>query len=201
MTRQPAPFAVLDGKPKGPQARQRAIEAELAALPDLEAPRELWDGIERRVRGQNARRERRVRTAWQALAASVAAVSLASVVWLFQPEPSPRAVAAAPAPVNVGALMEASRAIESQRRELPVMVLPAGFGATDADARTILAGRIATVDRSLNELAAADRIDPTVREALWREKEALWRERVELMNALMRAEQLQREEFIRRVVY
>ena len=194
MTRQPTPFAVLDGKPQGREARQRAIEAELEALPDLEAPSELWDGIERRVRGQNARRERRVRTAWQALAASVAAVSLASVVWLFQPEPSSPTVAAAPAPVNVGALMEASRAIESQRRELPVMVLPVGFGATEADARTILAGRIATVDRSLNELAAADRIDPTVREALWRE-------RVELMNALMRAEQLQREEFIRRAVY
>ena len=194
MTRQPTPFAVLDGKPQGREARQRAIEAELEALPDLEAPSELWDGIERRVRGQNARRERRVRTAWQALAASVAAVSLASVVWLFQPEPSSPTVAAAQAPVNVGALMEASRAIESQRRELPVLVLPAGFGTTEADARTILAGRIATVDRSLNELAAADRIDPTVREALWRE-------RVELMNALMRAEQLQREEFIRRAVY
>ena len=90
--------------------------------------------------------------------------------------------------------MQESLAIESQRRELPVMVLPAGFGATEADARTILAGRIATVDRSLNELAAADRVDPAVREALWRE-------RVELMSALMRAEQLQREEFIRRAVY
>ena len=194
MTRQPTPFAVLDGKPQGPEARQRAIEAELEALPDLEAPSELWEGIERRVRGQNLRRERRTRVAWQALAASVAAVSLASVVWLFQPEPSAPTVAAAPAPVNVGALMAESRAIESQRRELPVMVLPAGFGTTEADARTILAGRIAAVDRSLNELAAGERIDPARREALWRE-------RVELMNALMRAEQLQRDEFIRRAVY
>ena len=193
MTRQPTPFAVLDGKPEDREARQRAIEAELEALPDLQAPSELWRGIEQRVRGPNARRERRVRTAWQALAASVAAVSLASVVWLFQPEPSAPAMAAS-APVNVGTLMEASRAIESQRRELPVMVLPAGFGAIEADARSILAGRIATVDRSLNELAAANRIDPAVREALWRE-------RVELMNALVRAEQLQREEFIRRAVY
>ncbi len=193
MTRQTTPFAVLDGKPESREARQRAIEAELEALPDLEAPSALWDGIERRVRGQNARRERRVRTAWQALAASVAAVSLASVVWLFQPEPSAPTVATASAPVNVGALVEASQALENQRRELPVMDLP-GFGATEADARTILAGRIATVDRSLNDLAAADRIDPVVREALWRE-------RVELMNALMRAEQLQREEFIRRAVY
>ena len=194
MIRQPTPFAVLDGKPEGRGARERAIAAELEALPDLEAPSKLWDGIERRVRGQNARRERRVRTAWQALAASVAAVSLASVVWLFQPETPSPTVAAATAPVNVGALMQESLAIESQRRELPVMVLPAGFGATEADARTILAGRIATVDRSLNELAAADRVDPAVREALWRE-------RVELMSALMRAEQLQREEFIRRAVY
>ena len=195
MTRQrPTPFAVLDGKPQGPEARQCAIEAELEALPDLEAPSQLWDGIERRVRGQNMRRERRTRIAWQALAAGVAAVSLASVVFLFQPEPSSPAVAAASAPVNVGALMAESRAIESQRRELPVMVLPAGFGASEADARTILAGRIAVVDRSLNELAAAGRIDPTRREALWRE-------RVELMNALMRAEQLQRDEFIRRAVY
>ena len=194
MTRQTAPFAVLDGKPEGREARQRAIEAELEALPDLEAPSALWDGIERRVRGQNARRERRVRTAWQALAASVAAVSLASVVWLFQPEPTSPTVAAASAPVNVGALVEASQALESQRRELPVMDLPAGFGASETDARTILAGRISTVDRSLNDLATADRFDPVVREALWRE-------RVELMNALMRAEQLQREEFIRRAVY
>ena len=194
MTRQPTPFAVLDGKPQGPEARQRAIEAELEALPDLEAPSDLWNGIERRVRGQNLRRERRTRIAWQALAASVAAASLASVVWLFQPEPTAPTVAAAPAPVNVGALMAESRAIESQRRELPVMVLPAGFGATEADARTILAGRIAAVDRSLNELAAGERIDPARREALWRE-------RVELMNALMRAEQLQRDEFIRRAVY
>ena len=194
MIRQPTPFAVLDGKPEGRAARERAIEAELEALPDLEAPSKLWDGIERRARGQNARRERRLRTAWQALAASVAAVSLASVVWLFQPETPSPTVAAASAPVNVGALMQESLAIESQRRELPVMVLPAGFGATEADARTILAGRIATVDRSLNELAAADRVDPAVREALWRE-------RVELMSALMRAEQLQREEFIRRAVY
>ena len=194
MTRQTAPFAVLDGKPEGREARQRAIEAELAALPDLEAPSALWDGIERRVRGQNARRERRVRTAWQALAASVAAVSLASVVWLFQPEPSTPTAAAASTPVNVGALVEASQAVESQRRELPVMDLPAGIGASETDARTILAGRIATVDRSLNDLATADRFDPVVREALWRE-------RVELMNALMRAEQLQREEFIRRAVY
>ena len=194
MTRQPTPFAVLDGKPQGPEARQRAIEAELEALPDLEAPSDLWNGIERRVRGQNLRREHRTRIAWQALAASVAAASLASVVWLFQPEPTAPTVAATSAPVNVGALMAESRAIESQRRELPVMVLPAGFGTNEADARTILAGRIATVDRSLNELAAAERIDPARREALWRE-------RVELMNALMRAEQLQRDEFIRRAVY
>lgn len=190
MTRQ-RPFAVLDGKPGGTGERQRAIEAELRALPDLAAPAELWQGIEQRVQAENARQVHS-RTKWQALAAGMAAVSLTAVVLLLKPEPDAPQVAAVAAPAQVGTLMEHSRRIENERRALPVMPVAASVGP--ADARTILTQRVALVDQALNSLAAQGRVDPAMRQALWRE-------RVELMNALLQAEQLEQSEFIRRAVY
>ncbi len=192
MTRQQRPFAVLDGMPGDTGARQRAIGAELRALPDLEAPADLWQGIEQRVRAESAPREGGSRTAWRALAAGVAALSLTAVVLLFDPEPDAPAVASVAAPVQVGTLMEHSRRIETERRALPVM--PAAASVRQADARAILTHRVALVDQALNDLAAQERVDPARREALWRE-------RVELMNALVQAEQLERNEFIRTAVY
>ena len=190
MTRQ-QPLAVLDGKPGDTGERQRAVEAELRALPDLEAPAELWQGIEKRVRAESVRKVHS-RTAWQALAAGLAAVSLAAVVLLLKPEPNAPQVASVAAPVQVGTLMEHSRRIESARHALPVM--PVAASLRPADARTILTQRVALVDQALNNLATQDQINPAHREALWRE-------RVELMNALIQAEQLEQREFIRRAVY
>lgn len=185
------PFAVLEGKPGDTGERQRAIEAELRELPDLEAPAELWQGIERRVQAESVRKVRS-QTRWQALAAGMAAVSLTAVVLLLKPEANAPQVASVAAPVQVGALMEHSRRIENERRALPVM--PVAASVRPADARTILTQRVALVDQALNNLAAQGRIDPALREALWRE-------RVELMNALIQAEQLEQSEFIRRAVY
>ena len=69
-----------------------------------------------------------------------------------------------------------------------------GMEAQGMEARRLLAARIASVDASLNRLATVGAAEPAA-------QERLWRERVELMDTLMRAEQVQREEFIRRAVY
>ena len=198
MTRQRTGFAVLDDKPKTQERRQRAVQAELRALPELEAPGTVWRTIEKRL--DSVHRPQR----WHAgygLAAGAAAAALIAAILLIDrnPAPAPQRVAGAAAPeALVAELMERSRLAESRRRALPAM-LPEIEDVWVApvpgiEARRLLAARIAAVDASLNRLAAAPPADAA-------ERERLWRERAELMDTLMRAEQVQREDYFRRAVH
>ena len=210
MNRQQTGFAVLDGRPKTPEQRRQAIEAELKALPELEAPRTIWQALEKRLDARD-RPQRPVLK--RALAAGAAAAVLSAAVLLsdrnsapFDRNDAPAAhqVAGAMAPavvpeVLVAELMERSRLAETRRRALPAvddtrLAAAQGAWAQGMEAKRLLAARIASVDTSLNRLATLVPADPAA-------QERLWRERVELMDTLMRAEQVQREEFIRRAVY
>lgn len=189
------PFAVLEGRPATPEERREAIEAELRALPELEAPREVWRVVEERLGA--AERERPY--LWRALAATVAAASLTAVVLLYGrdwgPAPHEAAPAAVPADgVSVAAFMERSRLAETRRRGLPVVRGGTMSPLPGVEARRLLAARIASVDASLNRLAGTAADDPGARERLWRE-------RAELMDTLARAEQVQREALIRYAVH
>ena len=194
MNRQRTGFAVLEGKPQTPEQRRQAIEAELRALPELEAPGTIWQAIEKRLDAAG-RPERPFLK--RALAAGVAAAALAAVVLLFDrnPAPAPHPVAGAVAPEElVAELMERSRLAETRRRTLPVMEGARVASVQGMEARRLLSARIASVDASLIRLDTVGPADAV-------ERERLWSERVELMDTLMRAEQVQREEFIRRAVY
>lgn len=194
MNRQRTGFAVLDGKPKTPEQRQQAIEAELRALPELEAPGAVWQAIEQRL--DAARRPERPYFR-RALAAGFAAAALTAGALLFygSPVPAPQQLAnAVPSEAEVAALMERSRLVETRRRILPRTGGARLAAVREFEARRLLAARIASVDASLNRLATVGPQDPVAHERLWRE-------RVELMDTLMRAEQVQREELIRRAVY
>lgn len=228
MNRQRTGHAVLDGRPKTPEQRRRAIESELRALPELEAPATVWAEVEKRVHARGRRQRAFLKRAFAAGGIAAAAAALSIVAFLSDgvlgpvdniPEPAvpqlanPGALATAPERL-LGELMERSRLAETRRRSLPASEgarLAAALGAEapgsaapassaqgtwlqGSEARRLLAARIASVDASLNRLAAAGPADPAA-------QERLWRERVELMDTLMRAEQVQREEFIRRAVY
>ena len=131
-----------------------------------------------------------------ALAAGVAA-ALALTLLLIErgPAEDPLEVAGpTPGESLVAELMERSRRAETRRRTLPVVV-GAGVAPVQAlEARRLLTARIAAVDASLDQLAAAGPADPAARARLWRE-------RAELMDTLLRTEQVQREEYFRRAVF
>ena len=233
MNRQRTELAVLEGRPNTPEQRQRAIEAELRALPELEAPATVWAQVEKRIDARGRQQRPYLKRTFAAGGIAAAAAALAAVAFLSDrnpgavegiPEPSAPQVAGPTAPAVspdrlVGELMERSRLAENRRRSLPVFegarlaaaVVAEARGPTapesaaqdsitqgawlqGTDARRLLAARIAAVDASLNRLATVGPADPAA-------QERLWRERVELMDTLMRAEQVQRENFIRRAVY
>ena len=187
-----------EGIPNTPEQRWHAIEAELRALPELEAPGTVWQSIEKRL-GEADRPQRRFYR--PAFAAGAAAAALAAVILVTDRHPAP--LTNQPAGVQspeqlVAELMERSRLAETRRRTMPLIEDARLAGEREAmqglEARRLLAARIAAVDASLNRLAGNGLVDPV-------ERERLWRERAELMDTLMRAEQVQREAFIRRAVY
>lgn len=204
MTRQQAGFAVLDGKPKTPEQRRQAIETELKALPELEAPPEVWRMIEKRLhREHHSHRS----IPWRALAAGVFVAALAVTALQIDRGSAPAqqqvtgTAASHPAVADavlsepaVAAWMERSRLAESRRRTLPGMPGVQLADGQGLEARRLLAARIASVDESLNRLVTVEPVDLAARERLWRE-------RAELMDTLVRAEQIQREDLIRRAVY
>ena len=228
MNRQRSGLAVLERKPRTPEQRRQAIEAELRALPELEAPATGWAKIEKRVRARGRWQGPFRKRAYAAggFAAAAAALALAAFVsdrnagpMVRLPEPAAPQVADSKAPsVSPERLvdwwMERSRLSETRRRSLPALEgarLAAALGAPPPtstapdlairgaflpgmEARRLLTARIASVDASLNRLSTEAPADRAA-------QERLWRERVELMDTLMRAEQLQREAFIRRAVY
>ena len=228
MNRQRTESAVLEGTPRTPEQRRHAIEAELRALPELEAPATIWPAVERRLDARNRRQRSFLKPAFAAGGAAAAAAALWVVAFLSDGNSGPvdRIPGAEPhqmadsmahpvAPEQlVAELMERSRMAEARRRSLPVfegarLAAAPGTEAPGAtaqgstaqgswvqgiEARRLLAARIAAVDASLNRLATIGPPDPGA-------QERLWRERVELMDTLMRAEQVQREGFIRRAVY
>ena len=239
MNRRRTGFAVFEGKPKTAEQQRQAIESELRALPELEAPGTIWQAIEQRLDAGDRRQRRFLKRAFAA-GAVAAALSAVILLSLRNPAPAPHQVAGAAVPEELMAeLIERSRLAESRRRSLQLFegarlaavqraVSPGAVGhgaaargvaarganaqeagaqetgawgmeargmeAQGMEARRLLAARIASVDASLNRLATVGAAEPAA-------QERLWRERVELMDTLMRAEQVQREEFIRRAVY
>ena len=233
MNRQRKGLAVLEGRPNTPEQRRRAIEAELRALPELEAPAMVWAEVNKRIDDRGRRQPPFLKRAFAAGGIAAAAAALSAVALLSGsnsgpvdglPEPSAPRVAGPMAPEVaperlVGELMERSRLAETRRRSMPVFEgarlaaapgseargatapestaqdsITQGAWLQGTDARRLLAARIAVVDASLNRLATVGPADPAA-------QERLWRERVELMDTLMRAEQVQRQNFIRRAVY
>ena len=228
MNRQRTGLAVLEGRPNTPEQRQRAIEAELRALPELEAPATVWAQVEKRIDARGRQQRPYLKRAFAAGGIAAAAAALAAVAFLSDrnpgavdgiPEPSAPQVVGPMAPAVspdrlVGELMERSRLAENRRRSMPVFEgarlaaapgseargstapdsITQGAWLQGTDARRLLAARIAAVDASLNRLAMVGPADPAA-------QERLWRERVELMDTLIRAEQVQRDNFIRRAVY
>ncbi len=237
MNRQRKGFAVLDGKPNTEEQRRQAIEAELRALPEMEAPPSSWAAVRKRLdsgerfrvravagwKGDLTRRifgkRRLLRPAFAAgvaLAAAIAAVLLVDEKAAPLPQqiagegsqggrlPTagdvPQQAFGARSPEGATtAWMERSRQAETRRRALPIVERGRLAAAQELDlpgleARRLLAARIASVDASLNRLATVDSADPEARARLWRE-------RAELMDTLVRAEQVQREALVRRAVY
>ena len=218
MNRQRTELSVLEGRPKTPEQRRQAIEAELQALPELEAPATVWAEIAERVDARSRRPRRLLQRACAAGGVAAAAAALAVVFFLPDGNPgltdgvagpaAPRVAHSKPPAVPsgelVGELMNRSRLAETRRRFLPVFEaaplaeaaesIAQGTWPQGTEARRLLAARIAAVDASLNRLTTAGLADPSV-------QERLWRERAELMGTLMRAEQVQREDYFRRAVY
>ena len=190
MSERSQPPARLDDALRVDAAQQDALDAELRALPELDAPADLWQRIRVRTDAadttQRVARRRALTRRWQAplaVAASVLVVcALALHVSLRQP-PGPSAT------VDDGdleALLERSRLIEARRRSLPVLVAPTG-------GERVLRARIGDIDVSLNHLLLDDN-NPQARQRLLQQ-------RVDLLESLMHIEQHRQHELVRHAVF
>ena len=154
------------------------VNEALNALPEMAAPDRLWDDVRRRIDAPPARRPRRGFAPF-AVAASVLVAAALGV--LLAIEPADRRPDHA-----ITALLERSRAVEAERRAMPVVVSPSGV-------ERVLQVRIGGIDADLNEQLLQG-IDPGARQALLRE-------RVELMEDLKHIERYRRNELFQQAVF
>ena len=182
-----------------------ALETELRALPDLEAPAELWQ----RVRGcldedtDNSTSRTRHRQAPMALAASLALIAAAVVLFSFHlstgdSESGNGDVASATVvtrPVHeppqhaaiIETLMEQSRQAEERRRAVLAFYWPSA-------PERVLREQIGGIDAALNEQMFTGTVEPK-----WRE--TLLRDRVNLMADLTDIERYRQHEFVQQVSF
>lgn len=192
----------------------REVENELQALPELEAPGELWVRIRERldepgdITQPSSRRWRR--QAPMALAAGIGLFALATVLLFVDPatdDPArtDRTVVASNAPSNtpvvgpedlrgtepldhttvIEALLAQSRQAEARRRAVLAFYSPTG-------PEQVLRAHIGDIDAALNEQMFSGDPQPKFREALLRD-------RVELIADLTDIERYRQHEFVHRV--
>ena len=184
-----------------------ALEDELRALPELEAPGELWERIQGCLDevGDNLTSSpwRWSRTIPLAAAAGIAVIAVAAVVSFHfaardrDPIGNPEIASdnAIPRPVDeplrhtavLDALMEQSRLAEQRRRAVLAFYSPSA-------PERLLRAQIGGIDAALNEQMFAGKIEPKYREALLRD-------RVDLMADLTDIERYRQHEFVQRVSF
>lgn len=186
-----------------------ALENELRALPELEAPSAVGARVRERLDQESAVDDapshghgRRQTTL--ALAASIALVGVAAVVLSVHISTGDLAPAGntgiaiengttrqATEPLDhaavIEALMEQSRLAEERRRAVLAFYSPSG-------PEELIRAQIGGIDATLNEQMFVGRIDP-------RSREALLRDRVELMADLTDIERYRQHEFVRQVSF
>lgn len=157
---------------------------ELHALPDTPPPREVWQRIAAQAAAEGLLHppQRPSRRRWLLGAGLAAAVLLAALrlPTLMPGDVDDGAFPTEPAYVEnqtkaaLAALMVRSQILESNLRALPAKpsVMRMGTAATIDE----LEGRIAVIDRALNEPATGQSTEQT---------EQYWRERVRLMDSLL----------------
>lgn len=179
-----------------------ALLSQLRALPALEAPGELWEGIQGRLDDEDTTQSLSPRW-WSrqtpmAAAASVALVAVAAVLVLIHPSTGDTEPAGdegltqqVTAPLDhhalIAALMEQSRQAEQRRRAVLAFYSPSA-------PEQVLRAQIGGIDAALNEQMFAGEIEPEFREALLRD-------RVDLMADLTDIERYRQHEFVRQVSF
>jgi hypothetical protein len=153
--------------------RDALLRERLAALPLETPPAAAWATIRSELerRAQLPRAPRRTSPWWLALAAAIATATI--VPGLQTPAPAPSAASVATTP-ELAALMQRSRLLESEIRELRADA-PA-LAESQFDWESAIESDLALVDVGL--AAHGDRSEP------------LWRERVRLLEELRTAAQM-----------
>lgn len=179
-----------------------ALENELRALPDLEAPGELWENVRERLDGDadNSTPRARYRQAPMALAASLAIVAVAAVLVSFHlstgdNQSTSGEVASANVVTHeppeyadiIETLMEQSRQAEERRRAVLAFYWPSA-------PERVLREQIGGIDAALNEQMFTGEVEP-------KSREALLRDRVNLMGNLTDIERYRQHEFVRQVSF
>lgn len=179
-----------------------ALGNELRALPELDAPGELWERIQGRLDEdgtiQSSSPWRWSRQTPMAAAASIALVAVAAVLVFAhlstgdaEPAGEEGLAQEVPEPLDhhalIASLMEQSRQAEQHRRAV------LAFYSPSAPERLIRA-HIGGIDAALNEQMFAGEIEP-------KSREALLRDRVDLMTDLTDIERYRQHEFVRQVSF
>ncbi|MDE0192222.1 MAG: hypothetical protein OXQ90_12780 [Gammaproteobacteria bacterium] len=178
------------------------LESELRALPDLEAPGELWANVRERLDGDDAAHSpsprRRRRQTPMAAAASVALIAVAAgLMWVHlttgdiettsDDGVTQRVDETPDHDVLIAALMEQSLQAEARRRAALAFYSVSG-------PEQVLRAQIGGIDAALNEQMFAGEIEP-------KSREALLRDRVDLMADLTDIERYRQHEFVQRVSF
>ena len=187
--------------------RVEALENGLRALPELEAPGELWERIQGRLDEDG---DPKSLSPWRwglktpmAAAAGVALIAIAAVVSVHfdsrdsDPIGKPEVASdnAIGGPVDepfdhtavIEALMEQSRLAERRRRAVLAFYSPTA-------PERLLRAQIGGIDAALNEQMFAGEIEP-------KSREALLRDRVDLMANLTDIERYRQHEFVQQVSF
>ncbi len=189
-----------------PAAREPdALDNELRALPDLNAPAGIWERVQERLDGEAARsrsQRRWGRQAPTAVAAGIAIVAAAAVlVSIHLPsgdvEPGgvtevaanglPHATEPLDRTAAIETLLEESRRAEQRRRAVLAFYSTSG-------PEQVLRAQIGGIDAALNEQMFAGAIEP-------KSREALLRDRVDLIADLTDIERYRQHEFVRQVSF
>ena len=176
-----------------------ALENGLRALPELEAPEEIWERVRESLDEDDAPSHRRWhRQTPLAAAASIALIAVsAGLVWVHLStgdiEPASddgltqRVDESLDHEVLIANLMEQSLQAEARRRATLAFYSVSG-------PEQVLRAQIGGIDAALNEQMFAGDIEP-------KSREALLRDRVDLMADLTDIERYRQHEFVQRVSF
>jgi len=179
-----------------------SLKNELRALPELEAPGELWENVRERLDEARVIRTPLLRR-WSrqiptAAAASVALIAVAAVLmWVHLATGDIESASDGESthgvdepldhPALIAALMQQSRRAEEHRRAVLAFYSPSA-------PERLLRAQIGGIDVALNEQMFAGEFEP-------KSREALLRNRVDLMADLTDIERYRQHEFVRQVSF